>query len=272
MITQLPQTPNVGQEVPNSLWKWLIAMGNRIRQLIEWVNGYAAPTGVVAHASTHATAGSDPVSAADIGAAAADHSHNNLGAGPGDIKTSARKTPEDGWLKCNGQTIGDGSSGGTARANADTQDLFAILWTDWENAVLPIQDSAGSTSTRGASAADDFAAHKRLPLPDIRDEHVRGWADDRAGTPNTSALFGSKLVDAVQGHKHKLPSAYSGTGYALYGTISPADGSTFNHGDGVTNVTGHLSSDPYTDGTNGTPRTASETRVRVIFLSYFIKY
>lgn len=72
-----------------------------------------------------------------------------------------------GWLWLNGTTIGDGTSGGTQRANADTQTLFTMLWTDYTNAVLPIQDSSGAASTRGANAAADFAAHKRMPLPDL---------------------------------------------------------------------------------------------------------
>ena len=50
-INQLPQTPNVGNQVPNDLWKWLIEIGNRIRTLIDGANA--------GHASTHATGGSD---------------------------------------------------------------------------------------------------------------------------------------------------------------------------------------------------------------------
>lgn len=71
-----------------------------------------------------------------------------------------------GWLWQNGTTIGNASSGATQRANADTQALFTKYWTDYSNAVLPIQDSTGAPSTRGANAAADFAANKRMPLPD----------------------------------------------------------------------------------------------------------
>lgn len=73
-----------------------------------------------------------------------------------------------GWIWMNGTTIGNASSGSTGRANADTSTLFAMLWTDYANAVLPIQDSSGNPSTRGANAAADFAANKRLPVPDYR--------------------------------------------------------------------------------------------------------
>jgi len=116
VISQLPQTPNVGPEVPTSLWKWLVEMGNRIRQLIERVNT-TVPTGPgdmlkalydtnddgkvncahvadsvpwagvggkpatfppAAHKANHAAGGGDALTAADIGAAASNHSHTGV--------------------------------------------------------------------------------------------------------------------------------------------------------------------------------------------------
>lgn len=78
-------------------------------------------------------------------------------------------TTPDGCIVPNGGTIGSAASGATSRANADTADLFAFYWRLTNNTDYPIQDSAGSASTRGASAAADFAANKRLPLPNIQD-------------------------------------------------------------------------------------------------------
>jgi len=86
-------------------------------------------------------------------------------------------TAPSGWVRANGRTIGDGSSGGTERANADTEDLFTLLWGNYSNSILVIQDSSGSNTTRGASAAADFAAHKRLPLPDLRGRVAAGVDD-----------------------------------------------------------------------------------------------
>jgi len=86
-------------------------------------------------------------------------------------------TAPTGWVRANGRTIGDGTSGGTERANADTEDLFTLLWEKYSNSILAIQDSAGAGSSRGANAAADFAAHKRLPLPDFRGRVAAGVDD-----------------------------------------------------------------------------------------------
>jgi microcystin-dependent protein len=90
-------------------------------------------------------------------------------------------TAPTGYVLAGGKTIGSGSSGGTERANADTQALFILLWTDYSNTILPIQDSSGTLTTRGASALADFSANKRLPLPDLRGRAAIG-KDDMGGT------------------------------------------------------------------------------------------
>lgn len=65
-----------------------------------------------------------------------------------------------GWVRANGRTIGNASSGATERANADCENLFAYLWTQDGNLVV----SGG----RGGSAAGDWAAGKQIALPDLR--------------------------------------------------------------------------------------------------------
>jgi hypothetical protein len=87
-----------------------------------------------------------------------------------------------GFVQADGRTIGSASSSATSRANADTSALFAKLWTDYSNTLLPIQDSAGSPTTRGANAAADFAANKRLPVPDMSGRSFAG-RDNMSGTP-----------------------------------------------------------------------------------------
>lgn len=111
-----------------------------------------------------------------------------------------RTTAPAGWVKENGGTIGSASSGATNRANADTQTLFRLLWEQFNNTVLPIQDSAGAATTRGASAAADFTANKRMPLFDSRSRFQRG-ADDGLGF-DTGLTVGATQADGIKNHKH----------------------------------------------------------------------
>ena len=67
-----------------------------------------------------------------------------------------------GWLLLQGGTIGNAASGGSARANADTELLFEFLYANMADAEAPV--SGG----RGASAQADFDANKTITLPDFR--------------------------------------------------------------------------------------------------------
>ncbi|MDI7209102.1 phage tail protein [Leptospira santarosai] len=84
----------------------------------------------------------------------------------GDVKTSARNTPPTGWLQANGQTIGNTGSGAN-NVGSEFQNLYILLWNDWSNIVLPIQNSSGTATTRGANALADWTAGKRLPIPNL---------------------------------------------------------------------------------------------------------
>jgi len=173
----------------------------------------------------------------------------------GTVAQFMRSTAPTGWVKLNASTIGSASSGAT-RANADTEALFTLLWTELTDTTAPMLTSAGAGSTRGASAAADWAANKRLTLPDMRGEFPRAL-DDGRGVDSARAL-GSAQLDAMQGHFH--------TGdYELVGGSGMAAGANFaGSPNGSTGA-------PITDGTNGTPRTAAETRGRNVALLYCIK-
>lgn len=105
-------------------------------------------------------------------------------------------TPPAGWIKENGGTIGSAASGASNRANADTEALFTLLWNTYNQATLPIQNSAGAVTIRGASAAADFAAAKRMPLLDPRSRFIRA-ADDGLGY-DLGLVIGAVQADALQ--------------------------------------------------------------------------
>lgn len=96
-----------------------------------------------------------------------------------------------GWLLCSGKTIGNASSGGTALASADASVLFELLWNSIDSSNLAIY-SGGVLTTRGASAAADFAANKAIALPDLRGRVIAGQ-DDMGGTA-ASRLTNTRTV------------------------------------------------------------------------------
>ena len=164
-------------------------------------------------------------------------------------------TAPAGWLLANSLTIGDASSGSTSRANADTWNLFNLLWA-WTNAVLPIYTSAGGASTRGVSAVSDFAAHKRLSLPDLigrtpigmdsaglRMTQINGAVIGSSGGEQTHQLTEAELAShdhgiTDPGHVHSIPT-HEGDNAAsntVNGDTSPNThtASTSSHTTGIT--------------------------------------
>lgn len=77
----------------------------------------------------------------------------------GDVKLTIKTSPDSGWVLMNDGTIGSAGSIGSTRANADTVDLFTLLWNNTVDANCAV--SGG----RGVSAAADYAANKTIALP-----------------------------------------------------------------------------------------------------------
>jgi hypothetical protein len=119
----------------------------------------------------------------------------------GSVQAFAMTTAPAGWLALNGNTIGSAGSGANSAA-ADYAALFTVLWNNWTNTLLPILDSAGAASTRGASAAADFAANKRLPLPDVRGYFIRASGTNADAV--AAGTFGTKQAHAVGQHTHPV--------------------------------------------------------------------
>lgn len=89
----------------------------------------------------------------------------------GDVKWRLESGVISGWVRINGRTIGNASSGATERANADTAALFSYIWSTYADAVAAV------VGGRGISAAADFAANKQITLLNGRAREIRGLDD-----------------------------------------------------------------------------------------------
>jgi len=107
----------------------------------------------------------------------------------GDVKLTIKSSADTGWVIMDDGTIGNASSSATTRANADTETLFALIWDNISNTYCPIYTSAGAVSTRGASAAADYAANKRIRIP-------RTVGRAMAGTGSSGAFSSTFTADA----------------------------------------------------------------------------
>ncbi len=138
----------------------------------------------------------------------------------GDVKLTLKTSADAGWVMCNDGTIGDGSSSATTRANADTVDLYTLLWTN-------VSDTYAAVSTgRGISAAADFAAHKTIALTKMLG---RALAMSGAGSGLTSRALGLTAGEET----HALTAAENGPhGHA--GSTSPA--TAIDNGSGTTTL------------------------------------
>lgn len=124
----------------------------------------------------------------------------------GQIIDATSETLESGFLWCDGRTIGNASSGATARANADTQELFVHLWTNFADA------QAAVSGGRGVSAIADFNANKTIALPDVRGRVLAG-KDNMGGsaanrlTSGASGVAGNTIGAVGGAETHTLSTA-----------------------------------------------------------------
>lgn len=125
-----------------------------------------------------------------------------------------------GWVLGVG-TIGNGASGASTRANADTAALFALIWNNWADAQAPV------SSGRGGSAAIDYAANKTIAMPDMRGRTVFGL-DNMGGVAANRVTAGVSGINGVvmgatggdqnvQTHTHVATSVVTDPGHAHTG-------------------------------------------------------
>lgn len=130
----------------------------------------------------------------------------------------ASSSAPTGYLKCNGDTLPNGS--GTVQGiTADFSALYAVVGSTY--------GSAGK-------------------LPDLRGEFVRGWDDSRG--VDTSRSFGSAQSGAIESHNH-----YIGSGAILNGFDLGASGSLRSGSGSSGSNPGYYNTDS-TGGTETRPR------------------
>lgn len=195
----------------------------------------------------------------------------------GDLKIAMSDDDQTGWLKVNGLTIGDESSGGTARADDDCAALFTLIWTKFDNTASHIQGSNGTPTTRGASAAADWAAHRRLPLLAAGGEFLR-FLDMGRGVDAGRGLGSAQAQQLLQ-HGHTatftgIPHHHSRTAAGYHGTNGTAGRRGFADGDSSVTSSGSVNNNDSTaGGTVAVDDSAggAENRVRNIAFPLFVK-
>ena len=127
----------------------------------------------------------------------------------GDVKLTIKTTADSGWIIMDDGTIGNASSGASTRANADTEDLFTLLWDNVSDTYAPV------SSGRGASAAADYAANKTIGILTVLG---RALGVAGAGSGLTSRALGENLGAET----HTLTKAESPTDLVRLKEAGPA--------------------------------------------------
>lgn len=122
----------------------------------------------------------------------------------GDVKSSINPTPSSGWILWIEGTIGNAASAATVRANADTEELYTMIWTNASDTNCPV------TGGRGASAAADFAANKPIALPKTNGRVLFNLA----GTYNLADYFGETTVTLTEANLPTITPVVNDPGHS----------------------------------------------------------
>lgn len=130
----------------------------------------------------------------------------------GDIIAAHRTGSRAGFARCNGNTVGNVSSGASEIAVGlpsnqeqpvgSAYKLFVHLWEN--DASLPVY-SAGVQVSRGATAIADWDANRQLGLPDLRGRAPTGL--DGMGGPDASRLQLTRSATMTGGDAYIYPTS-----------------------------------------------------------------
>lgn len=168
----------------------------------------------------------------------------------GTARLTYQATAETGWILANDGSIGDASSGATTRADADTAALFALLYA--LPAALVLQDNTGTTVARGASAAADYAAHRRLVIPKMLGRSL--------GVAGSGSGLTARVLGTTAGAETETPTIAK-TAAHDHTKLTTGDTSTGAAGAGFAPVRGGNGGD---DGSSRTSSTGSGTPLNIV--------
>ncbi|MDZ4726212.1 MAG: phage tail protein [Leptospira sp.] len=150
-------------------------------------------------------------------------------------------------IEFSGSTIPSGflEEDGSAISRSTYSDLFAAIGTTY---------GVGDGSTT-------------FNIPDHRGNSSRGVGTSSGYVQNVTITLGQRIDDALQGHFHA--QRYAGRFFSGSGPYTTDD---FDTSAGGTPAFNNRIREEITNGTDGTPRTANETRVKTIGKKFAIKY
>lgn len=124
----------------------------------------------------------------------------------GDVRLTLRTSPQTGWVIFDDGTIGNASSGASNRANADTSDLFAVLFNNVSDANAPLTGCSSGANTRAgqSDAATAFSHNCKIALVKTLG---RALALSGSGSGlTTRALGASAGAEAITLAQNQLPN------------------------------------------------------------------
>jgi microcystin-dependent protein len=185
------------------------------------------------------------------------------------ISIEADPTLAQGYIKVNGTTAATLDATGITTGGVPAGAVMAFAMNSAPSGWLAADGAAVSRSEYARLFAAVGTTHgvgngsTTFNLPDLRGIFVRGSGSQTISGTTYNKTFAAKEGDAFQGHWHELTNSTN--------VLRFAGGSAL--GGSPQCLTYSLEvQNPTSDGTNGTPRTASETRPANIAMLYCIKF